>query len=148
MKLMLPSILLSFLLGNTASADTSADHAAIEEIVKAVFAAASTGTSVSTLFAADADSEFDRLAQLDRQLVQLSKEPWSEVTTPRVVIRSIRFVTPDVALIDAANTQFGSMVLQTRIPVLLVMRKEGTNWRIVSLRVLVDSREIPASPTR
>jgi hypothetical protein len=96
------------------------------------------------LFAADADSEFDRLALLDRQLLGLSNEPWSEVTAPGVTIRSIRFVTPDVALIDAANTQYGSVILQTRIPVLLVMRREGIDWRIVSLRVLVDPKEIPA----
>lgn len=137
-----------FLLDNTAWADSAADHAAIERIVKAVFAGASTGRPVSTLFAADADSEYERLKQLDEQLVAQAKEPLSEVTVPHVVIRSIRFVTPDVALVDAANTQYGSMILQTRIPVLLVLRREGIDWRIVSLRVLVDSREIPAGPIR
>ena len=68
------------------------------------------------------------------------------VLTPH--LRSIRFVTPDVAFTDAANTQYGSMILQTRIPVLLVLRREGIDWRIVSLRVLVDSREILAGPMR
>ena len=136
MKLLSRCAPLLFLLATGAWADSAADRVAVEQIVKAVFAGASTGTPVSTLFAADADSEFDRLTQLDRQLLGLSKEPLSEVTTPSVVIRSIRFVTPDVALIVAANTQYGSIILQTRIPVLLVMRKEGTDWRIVSLRVL------------
>jgi len=52
------------------------------------------------------------------------------------VIHSIRFVTPDAAIVDAANTQYGSTILVWRIPVLLVMKKTGTDWRIASLRVL------------
>jgi hypothetical protein len=82
MKLLCLSVSLSLLLANSARADPAADRAAIEQIVKAVFAGASTGKPVSTLFAADADSEFDRLTELVRQLVRLSKEPWSEVTAP------------------------------------------------------------------
>ena len=148
MKVLCLCVLLSFLLGNGAWADAAADRAAIEQVVKAVFAGASTGRSVSTMFAADADSEFDRLTQLSRQLVGLSQEPLSEVTAPSLVIQSIRFVTQDVALIDAANTQYGSVILQTRIPVLLVMRREGIDWRIVSLRVLMDSRDLPAARMR
>jgi len=148
MKALFLCVSISLMFGNGAWADSADDRAAIEKIVKAVFAEASTGKPVSTLFAADADSEFDKLKQLDRQLLGLSKEPLSEVSAPGVIIRSIRFVTPDVALIDAANTQYGSMILQTRIPVLLVLRREGIDWRIVSLRVLVDSREIQAGPMR
>ena len=139
---------LALLLGNAAWADAAADRAAIEQVVKVVFSGAAAGTPMPAMFAADADSEFDKLVQLDRQLLRLSNEPLSEVTAPVVVIRSVRFVTLDVALIDAANTQYGSLVLQTRIPVLLVMRKEAQNWKIVSLRVLVDSRELPARPFR
>jgi hypothetical protein len=56
---------------------------------------------------------------------------------PRMVIQSIRFVPPDVAMADAADTQFGT-TMSRRIPVLLVMRKEGAEWRIASLRVLND----------
>ena len=134
-----------FLLGKTAWADSVADRAAIEEITKAVFAPVASIESVSALFAADAESEFARLSELDRQLLGLSKEPLSEVTAPIVVIGSIRFVTSDVALVDAANTQYGSLVFHTRIPVLLVLRRDRTGWRIVSLRVLVDSREIRAN---
>jgi hypothetical protein len=97
----------------------------------------------SRLFTADADSELDRLLDLDRRLLELSREPWSEITSPRLVIQSIRFVTPDVALVNAANTHYGSMILARRIPVLFVMRKEGTVWRIASLRVLVDVMSLP-----
>lgn len=134
---------LPFLLATAAWADTAADRAAIEAVVRAVFADQTPGGKpVSTLFSSDADSELDRLVELDRRLLRLSKEPMSEVTAPHVVIQSIRFVTPEVALVDAANTQYGAVTLENRIPVLLVMRKEGTDWRIVLLRVLVDSLRI------
>jgi hypothetical protein len=48
-----------------------------------------------------------------------------------------------VALVDAANTHFGSTILALRIPVLFVMKKEGAVWRISSLRVLVDIASLP-----
>jgi hypothetical protein len=41
-------------------------------------------------------------------------------------------------LVDAANTQYGAVIPARRIPVLLVMKKEGAEWRIASLRVMVD----------
>jgi hypothetical protein len=55
-----------------------------------------------------------------------------------MVIQSIRFIAPEVALVDAANTQYGAVIPARRIPVLLVMKKEGAEWRIASLRVMVD----------
>src|SRR2546430_9858013 len=133
------------LVATFAWADTTADRAAIERIVGAVIADQTRpGAKLSsTLFTADADSEFDRLLDLDRRLLELSKEPWSEVTGPRMVIQSIRFVTPEVALVNAANTHYGTMILARRIPVLFVMKKEGTSWRIASLRVLVDVLSLP-----
>ncbi len=131
MRVLRLSLLL--LLGTAAWADIPADRASIETVVRAVFAdQTQDGKPVSTLFTADADNDLDKLV-----LLRGSKGPWSEVTT-RVVIQSIRFITPDVALVDAANTQYGSMNLQSRIPVLLVMKKVGKDWRVASLRVLTD----------
>jgi hypothetical protein len=43
-----------------------------------------------------------------------------------LTIRKIRFVTDDVAVVDAAG----------KAPVLIVMRKVGTDWKIASLRIL------------
>jgi hypothetical protein len=118
-----------------------ADRAAIEHVIGSLNAGYEKPHSV--LFTADAENEVDRLASLDRWLLERSNEPWSEVTTPRLVIQSVRFVTPDVALVDAANTHYGSTILARRIPVLFVMKKEGTVWRISSLRVLVDIVSLP-----
>ena len=144
LRLCLPVLLAATALVSAARADAAADRAAIETVVRAVFAGqAPDGKPASTLFTADADSQLDRLMELDRRLVRRSNEPWSEVTAPQVVIQSIRFVTPDVVLVDATNAQYGSVALGRRIPVLLVMRKVGKNWKIASLRVLTDPIMLP-----
>jgi uncharacterized MnhB-related membrane protein len=61
----------------------------------------------------------------------------SEVTSARIVIRSIRFVAPDVAMVDCTNTQYGSMITTQVTPVLLVMKKDRAEWKIASVRLLV-----------
>ena len=126
-------------------ADEAADRTAIERVIGALNAerAGAGQKRVAGLFTADAENELDRLSKLDRWLVQASDRPWSEVTTPRMVIQSIRLITPDVALVDAANTQYGSTILVRRVPVLVVMKREGKDWRIASLRVLVDLMGLP-----
>jgi len=118
-------------------ADTAGDREAIESVVHSVFTARTPGDKpIASLFTADAKADLDRLARLDRGLLQSSSELWSETTKPIVVIQSIRFVTPDVALVDAADTQYGSSILLTRIPFLVLMKKEGTVWLIASFRLL------------
>jgi hypothetical protein len=57
------------------------------------------------------------------------------VTPPHIAIQSIRFLTPEVALVDATSTQFGTMILVRRVPIWLVMKKEITGWKIASLRL-------------
>jgi len=128
-----------------AGADEAADRSAIERVIRVLSdrQIVSSKKQVSTLFTLDADSDLDRLTELNARWLQLSSEPWSEMTTPRFAIHSIRFVTPDVALVNAANAQYGSTIPVRRIPVLFVMKKEGTDWRIASLRVLVDLANLP-----
>lgn len=82
--------------------------------------------------------------------VTISHEPWGEATinfpgrrhllpieivNPRIESRTTRFITPDVALVDAACTFQEDRTTQTT-PLLLVMKKEGDDWKIASLRVL------------
>ena len=89
---------------------------------------------VSVLFTNDAHpAELDRLAKL---------KTWSEMTPPRIVIKSVRFVTSDVALVDGSSMQYGSLILVRRIPILLVMKKQVTDWRIDSLRILVPAPKL------
>jgi hypothetical protein len=69
--------------------------------------------------------------------VEISKEPWGEATwTPpgspwplagsRIKPTSIRFVTADVAIVDAMG----------KGPVLFVLRKEQGAWKIAAVRIL------------
>jgi hypothetical protein len=118
-----------------AVADEAADRMAIESVVSALN---DRSRPAADLFTSDAGGtgELARLAELDRTLVRFSG-PMSETTPPRLVVRSIRFLTPQVALVDAANIQYGSLILVRSVPVMLVMKKDG-DWRIAALRVLMN----------
>ena len=65
-------------------------------------------------------------------------EPWTELTIPRVVSGSIRFITPSVAIVDGASTIRGAVTLAPSVPLLFVMKKDGAGWRISAVRVLAD----------
>jgi hypothetical protein len=113
------------------------DRADIERVIKSLGDGQTHLAQKKELFTIDAQNEFDRWSDLDRRMAPGWEAPWSEVTRPRMVIESVRFITGDVALVDAANTQFGSPGgLAARVPVLLVMEKEAQGWRITALRVL------------
>jgi len=73
------------------------------------------------------------ISDVDR--AYLSPEPMSEVTRPRLDIRSIRWVTDVTALVEAENTQFGSLILKHSESMLLVLRKYGSQWRIACVLV-------------
>jgi len=108
-------------------ADEPADRAAIDKVIATL-----NGPDARKAFTHNVDfRDFDRLAQMH-------DEPWSETTAPRIVSQRIRFITPDVALVDAANTQYGSVVMVRRVPVVLVMKREAGEWRIAAVRVMLD----------
>jgi hypothetical protein len=120
-------------LASHALADEAADRTAIASVIRAVN---DHSKPASALLSSDADSsEIARLSNLI-PLPPAPPEPLSEVTQPRLVARSIRFITPEVALVDGAIAQFGSVILERSTPVLLVMRKEGADWRIAAVRVM------------
>ncbi len=95
----------------------------------------------------------------DHPTVTISHDPWGEATInfpgmpplppagfypwinlwiyPRIVSGAIRFITPDVALAEGAWIYQDGAATQT-IPLLFVMKKEGDNWKIASLRVLAS----------
>jgi hypothetical protein len=73
------------------------------------------------------------ISDVDR--AYLSPEPMSEVTRPRLEIRSIRWMTDVTALVEAGNTQFGSLILKHTESMLLVLRKYGVQWRIACVLV-------------
>ena len=108
---MRPILYLSFLLASGAWADQLDDRAAIEKTVSTL----NTRAFGATSFTADFNfAELERLWpaaalwDLGRWRVIISREPWGEAQVgpvmtvplqapPRLVIRSVRFITPDVA---------------------------------------------------
>jgi hypothetical protein len=87
--------------------------------------------------------------RIDQPTITISHEPWGEaminfpemtafpveILNPRIVRRTIRFITPDVALAEGTWTYEGSGST-LRKPLLFVMKKEGATWRIASLHLL------------
>ena len=61
-------------------------------------------------------------------------EPWRVLTVPRVVSGTIRFITPEVAIVDGANLIRGAVTLAETVPLLFVLKKERTDWRISVVR--------------
>ena len=118
-------------------ADEAADRVAIGQVIGALNEPhrGAQAKRPSTLLTSDADpAELDRLSDLQRRMRQISDGPWSEVTAPRITAKCIRFVTPDVGLVETVIAQYGS-ISGSREPLLFVMRRQGTEWRIASLRL-------------
>jgi hypothetical protein len=146
MRVFLASVLLCATLafGDQPVADQStAEHAADRTAIETVINALKTAKPVSVLFTADADSDLAQLNAAQSAMTEAARQPWSEAMPPKLVIDSIRFVTADgvnvnVAIVNAENRQITSTMVR-RTPVLLVMRREGSSWKIASLRMLTAS---------
>ena len=136
-------------------ADEAADRTAIANLIATLneFPQHTDG------FTADADGN-DVLEQLwkgrrlasrmrsspsDHPTVVISHEPWGEaminfpgveIVNPRIESRTIRFITPEVALADGVCTYKAETGSTETTPLLFVMKKEGDRWKIASLRLL------------
>jgi len=141
---MKPVLCVSLLFAVCALADDAADRIAIEREITSLNATGSgpDAKSLTTLFTSDADpAEIERLADMQRQVLEISNRPWSEVPPTRIV-KSIRFVTADVALVDGSMAQFDSVLVGSR-RVLFVMKKQGTEWRIFAFREINGKYTVP-----
>jgi len=56
---------------------------------------------------------------------------------PRFVTRSVTFTTPETAVVIAV---YERPFLPQKTPVLLVLRQEGSDWRIASFRVISEAQ--------
>jgi hypothetical protein len=124
--------ILAALLAPYALADEAVDRAAIEAVVLALN---HHDKPLADLFTPDADGASELL-----WLTAPNREPFSEISEPYLRVRSIRFVTAEVALVDALSTQYGSLMMR-RVPVLLVMINQS-RWRISALRILMDQSRV------
>ena len=82
----------------------------------------------------------------ERSMLSANEQPWSEVTSPRITTRSIRLIAPRFALVECTNTQYGSVLVVRTTSMLLVMKKDGEQWRIASVGALQDPA-IAANPS-
>jgi hypothetical protein len=120
-------ILLCALLLFTASAHggETSDRTAIEKVI-ATWNDIRAGRAHQTLAAV-----FLPGANRPGPLLHKPQQPWSEVTTPQIVVRSVTFVTPNVARVDAADSQFGTYGFR-RVPLSITMVRTTGGWRIAS----------------
>jgi hypothetical protein len=139
-------ILVVLFAGAVWAADEVADRASIENTIQVFNAAPSRGG----LFTSDFDDA--ELVRYGKSTVPgsgaipvkiegvpgevvISKEPMGEaIWLPEgkhapMAVKKIRFLTAEVAMVDAAG----------RRPVLIVLKKVGTDWKIASLRVLPEN---------
>ncbi len=131
----------SLLLASIAWADGTSDRAAIESVISRLNDAV---TPVSTLLAADTADDPAPLVELVRRnrLSAANRQPLSEVTVPKIVVHSVRFITPEVALVDASNGQYGSTLVWS-VPILFVLKRQGDDWRIAAYRISPTSPPVP-----
>jgi hypothetical protein len=127
------------------AADETTDRAAIEKTIQAF----SMGPLVPDLYTSDFDREelvrFAKAASTNSGAIPItfgdkpgelviSKEPMGEASWfPSgmhwvLTVRKIRFLTPEVAMVDVIG----------KAPGLILLKKVGTDWKIASLRVLPD----------
>lgn len=120
---------LTILIATCARADDATDRQAIERVIAAVN---NHSKPLTDLYTADAPEN-------ERSMLSSNEQPWSEVTSPRITTRSIRFIPPQVALVECTNTQYGSVILVRTTSILLVMKKDAGQWRVASVRALQDT---------
>lgn len=146
---MKPILCLSLVFAAGLWADEASDQAAIHQVLASLNDPPDAPGAMppASFFTADADSsDRDRLANLKRRFAWNPKQPWSEVTAPQFTAQSIRFVTADVALVDAAVSQYGSTIGVRRVPVLLLMRRDGVEWKIAAVRNIADQLAVTILP--
>jgi hypothetical protein len=130
---------LTILLAICARADEVSDRGAIRDLMADLNHPDQ--HPLADLFTADADrAEQARLAYLVRRLEE-RKRPWSETATPAIIARSVRFVTAEVALVDATYAPYGAVFPGS--PMLFVLKKVATVWRIASVRELSEDSTLP-----
>jgi len=119
------------------AADEAADRTALAKLVEAFNAARvdQAAEPPAAIFASDLrPAERRALIAFDQALQNEAKATMSEVTHPVVRPGTIDFLSANTAVMQASSVQFGSLILMRSAPVLILARREGGRWRIVSIR--------------
>lgn len=96
----------------------------------------------SCLWAADSAQD---LAAIDKVIASLNSaqntrddaQIWSEMSRPMIVVRSVQFLSSGAARVEAARVQYGSIAMRSA-PVVILLERTRTGWRITSLREAPD----------
>jgi uncharacterized protein (TIGR02246 family) len=60
---------------------------------------------------------------------------WSETTAPQIQNESVRFLSDDVALVDANQVQYGSLIIRKSVPVTMLLKYANGRWQIATMRL-------------
>ena len=128
------AICFGLLLASGLLADDATDRAAVTQTV---FRLDENQPALFTPDFSDA-AEFRRVNSAGT--VVISKEPFGEATftlapARRFAIQSIRFLTAEVALVDALDQHNGNA------RVLLIMKKEGADWKLASYKRIAEDKK-------
>jgi hypothetical protein len=70
-------------------------------------------------------------------------EIWSEKSHPMIVVRSVQFISSKAARVDAERVQYGSVMLRSSVPVVILLEKKRGEWKIASQRDGVPTPVFP-----
>ncbi len=121
----------------TVNADEPADRVAITRFITGLNAPDNwrNADTLAHLFTTDADRpELLKLLETHQKLLALERRPMSEVSTPRIEVRSIRFVASDVAIVVAGDTLIGSQYPSVS-RLFFVLKRYLADWRIAAFTV-------------
>ena len=131
---------LTVLVASAVLADETTDRAAIEATVVAL----NVSLSQPNLFTGDFANADELQRFVGQATLTISREPMGEATLylpplKRFVARSVAFISPDTSVVVAIHERQFKPTDSTRVPVLFVLRREGSNWHIASFRVLAEA---------
>ena len=131
-------VCLAALFATMLKADEVTDRAAIGAVIEAV----NNPLQRTRLFTKDLDSKVNFDSLIDMHLDSSARvpvpvgtpEPWRNLTAPHIVSGAMRFITPDVAMVDGASIVRGAVTFADAVPLLFVLKKEQAGWRINAVR--------------
>jgi hypothetical protein len=71
----------------------------------------------------------------DADIAPLSRLALREASQVYFTAISIKFLTLDIAFVDAAAAQFGTLIMKRTWPAYFVLRRIGNEWRVSVLRI-------------
>ena len=79
--------------------------------------------------------ERPKLLTADADLSPLGQFSGQEVSQVYFEAKSVKFLGPDTAFVDARASQFGSTIMRRSMPAYFVLRKAGGEWRVAVMRL-------------